>query len=86
MSYDTQIECRRDPRTESQKPVEFIVDADMIEGSSVNVSESGVRITTHAPIEVELRFGEGEPIRASLVWARQNSEGGCEYGFEYFND
>jgi len=86
MSTNALTELRRDPRIDARKPVEFIVDADLIEGSSINVSQSGIRMNTQAPIEVELRFGENATSRAALVWARRNDEGGCEYGFEYIDD
>jgi len=87
MSVNAITELRRNPRAEVQKPVGFIiVDSDLIEGHSINVSESGIRLATHDPIEVELRFGEHGRTRAALVWARRNEDGGCEYGFEYIDD
>ena len=91
MDEDSQAEGRPDERRRSErvlsnKAVEFIVDADMIEGSSLDVSGSGVSITTDKPIEVELRFGTEGSFRAALVWAHKTSEGGCQYGFEYIED
>ena len=86
MNEDGRSERRRSKRVASQKPAEFIVDADLIEGHSIDVSGSGVSITTDQPIQIELRFGTAPSFRAALVWAHQTSEGRCRYGFEYLKD
>lgn len=86
MSEDVQGEQRRSERVASRKCVELIIDADLIGGESINVSSTGVSITTEAPIEVELRFGQDPPFRAALVWAHRQSDGHCQYGFEYSKD
>lgn len=66
--------------------VEFIVDADVVNATTVNVSETGVRFDTHSPINILLRMTIDEKLHehhAKLVWAKKNEDGSMTYGFEY---
>lgn len=82
-----------DKRHAERKPisteVEFYVDADIIDASSIDISESGIRITSLNPIRVRMRFmadGERHERLAELVWARRNPEGDMDYGLQYIED
>lgn len=66
--------------------VEFIVDADIINATTVNVSETGLRFDTTSPINIILRMEIDNKLQehnARLVWARRNEDGTMTYGFEY---
>ena len=86
MDDNTYAEKRKSQRIESASPVEFIIDANTVDGVTMDVSSTGVRMTTPTPIEVDLQTGPGEEARrATLVWACQRDDGSCMYGFEYAN-
>jgi hypothetical protein len=85
MDDNAYAEKRKSQRTESASPVEFIIDANTVDGVTMDVSSTGVRMTTPAPIEVDLQTGPGQARRATLVWACQRDDGSCMYGFEYAN-
>ena len=76
-------EKRGSPRIESAAPVEFVLDSNTIDGVTIDVSSTGVRMTTPAPLEVQLQTGPDEARRATLIWACQRDDGSCMYGFEY---
>ena len=67
------------------KPVQFVVQGEVIEAVSVDVSDGGIRLDTEWPVRIALRIGgEGQqPYEAALVWARRKLGGGMTYGFEY---
>ena len=48
------VEKRRSPRVESASPVEFVLDSNTFAGVMTDVSSTGVRMTTPAPMEVNL--------------------------------
>jgi len=85
MDDNANIEKRGSPRIESTGPVEFVLDANTVDGMTLDVSATGVRMTTPAPLEVDLQTGPDEARRATLVWACQRDDGSCMYGFEYSN-
>ncbi|MBL7221209.1 MAG: PilZ domain-containing protein [Phycisphaerae bacterium] len=77
------VEKRRSPRVESASPVEFVLDSNTFAGVMTDVSSTGVRMTTPAPMEVNLVTGSDEARRATLVWACRRDDGSCMYGFKY---
>ena len=79
------VEKRRFSRIESASPVEFVLDSNTVDGVTIDVSSTGVRMTTPAPLEIDLVTGADEARRATLVWACQRDDGSCMYGFKYAN-
>ncbi|MBU0753501.1 MAG: PilZ domain-containing protein, partial [Planctomycetes bacterium] len=72
MPTDMEINNDRAERIAKVSAVEFIVDGDIIEGASVNISETGLRIDTSQPLTLTLRFvedNEQKNYRSQLVWA-----------------
>lgn len=81
-------ERRRSPRVALTAGVEFIVDADVIRATSVDVSENGICFRSDNPIAIRMRFerdGKRVEKNARLVWARR-VEAGMEYGYEFTED
>ena len=85
MDDSAYAEKRKSPRLESAGPVEFVIDSNTVDGVTMDVSATGVRMTTPSPLEVDLLTGADEARRATLVWACQRDDGSCMYGFEYAN-
>ncbi|MCP4693440.1 MAG: PilZ domain-containing protein [Desulfobacterales bacterium] len=80
-------------RASERKPVttriEFYFDSDVIEATSVNVSDTGMRFDTEAPVRVFFRMkvdGEPKESLANIVWAKKKPDGGMAYGLEYVSD
>ncbi len=81
----TGIDRRRSPRVDIKARVEFFVDADIIDATSVDISETGIRFQTDSPIAINLRMtidGEVKEKRAKLVWA-QRTDGHVQYGLDF---
>ncbi|MCP4375057.1 MAG: PilZ domain-containing protein [bacterium] len=83
MQDNTYLEKRQSPRIESSGPVEFALDTSTVDGIMLDVSSSGLRMTTPTPLEVTLQIGPDGPRRGTLVWACQKDDGSCMYGFKY---
>ena len=87
MSAENNSEERRNTsRKQMDAPVQFIVDADILDARSQDISDTGIRMMTNAPIRIIMRLtksGETEDRIANLVWARKSKDGGLEYGFEF---
>ena len=82
-------EKRRAERKPLSTEVQFYVDADIIKASSVDISDSGIRMTTHTPIRIRMRYemdGRQHERVAELVWARRNADGNMDYGLQYLED
>ena len=79
-TYD---EKRGSPRIESALPVEFVIDANTVDGVTADASSTGIRLTTPTPLDVKLQTGPDEIRPATLVWACQRDDGSCMYGFKY---
>ncbi|MCP4690377.1 MAG: PilZ domain-containing protein [Desulfobacterales bacterium] len=86
-------ERNRNKRASERKPVttriEFYFDSDVIEATSVNVSDTGIRFDTEAPVRVFFRMevdGERKESLANIVWAKKKPDGGMAYGLEYVPD
>lgn len=67
-------------------PIEFVVEGDLIKATSVDISETGIRIDTQEPMCLHLRFkvdGEMKVYKARFAWARKTEEGTMTYGLEF---
>jgi len=74
------------PRLPIKTKVEFIVDADIIDAESVNISSTGIRFDTHEPIPILMRLEKDGVLhenRAHLVWAQSKNNSGMTYGFQF---
>jgi hypothetical protein len=74
------------PRLPIQTKVEFIVDADIINAESVNISTTGIRFDTQEPIPILMRLEKDGVLyenRAHLVWAQSKADSGMTYGFQF---
>jgi len=74
------------PRLPIKTKVEFIVDADIIDAESVNISMSGIRFDTQEPIPILMRLEKDGVLhehRAHLVWAQNKAGAGMTYGFQF---
>ena len=83
MDESQYTEKRGHPRIESVGPVEFVLDSKTFDGVTMDISSTGVRMTTPEPLEVNLQTGPEAARRATLVWACQRDDGSCMYGFKY---
>lgn len=77
-------------REAERKPVVtkvlFTVNDIIIEASSVNVSETGIRFDTEKPFRILLEMKHDGKIvnrEAQIVWAKRNRKDGMTFGFEY---
>ena len=83
------IDERKELRADLTTEIEFRVDADVLKASTIDVSESGLRLETVRPIRIALRYKEDvitKIYNAQLVWARETDGGYMEYGFKYVDD
>jgi hypothetical protein len=80
---------RNSERKTFNSKIEFIVDADLLAATSVNISDSGIRFNAENPIKVTLRFfleGENQIKSARLVWAHKEEDGRMSYGLEFVDE
>jgi hypothetical protein len=71
------VDRRRAARVALTATIEFIVDADVICATSVDLSDTGIRFRTDSPIPIRMRIeqdGEWIEKSADLVWARRVSD------------
>jgi len=83
---DKRGDKRKAARRLFRTAVEFQVEADLLQATSVNLSATGVRLDTNRPMEVTLRMpvdGKLLERRARLVWSRKKPNGGMTYGLEF---
>ncbi|MBN2710859.1 MAG: PilZ domain-containing protein [Planctomycetes bacterium] len=79
-------EFREALRSDLHTEIEFFVDADVIQATSVNVSKTGIRFDTDNQIMVRLRVdphGEKVDYEARLVWVKEKDGGGMSIGLEF---
>lgn len=89
MSFKEDISKRRSERMDMDAGVEFIVDADVLQASAVNVSQTGVCFTTKTPLHIVMRLkvdGKTEEHRARLIWVRTTKDDHLAFGLEYSED
>ena len=83
-----EAERRRAERVPVRVPVEFIVDADLVQARSVDLSETGLRFSTDSAIPIVLRMTLDDvqrEHRGQLVWARRDAQGHMDYGIEFLD-
>ncbi|MCK5540263.1 MAG: PilZ domain-containing protein [Deltaproteobacteria bacterium] len=88
---DEQNDSRRQyPRVEVKAQVEFFVDADIVSAETIDISDSGLRITTREPVKTTLRITENDgkvkEYQAEMVWARQDSGERMTFGLKFIDD
>jgi len=89
MNQESERNRRQAERISLETRVEFIVDADVIQAKSIDISETGIRIETDDPIKVCMRLyidGEKKDMEGQLVWTKKNEKGGMAYGFKYIRN
>ncbi len=88
---DEQNESRRQhARVEIKAQVEFFVDADIVSAETIDISDSGLRITTREPVKTTLRITENgggvKEYQAEMVWASQDSDERMTFGLKFIDD
>lgn len=81
-------EKRKSPRIPVETELDVNIDAANLEATSVNISETGIRFDTPEPLEIDISFaieGEERCHTGRLVWAKNKTDGGFTYGFEFIN-
>jgi hypothetical protein len=82
-----QVNQRIAERKQFNAPIEFIVEGDVIDARSVDVSENGIRFETDRPLRIALRFAGSDHERvydADLVWAKREEDGeSMAYGLRF---
>ena len=77
-------------RVKVHKGVEFYVDADIIKADSIDVSKTGIKFKTDAPIKIRMRLETDENTLeervAELVWAQKESDGLTTYGLHFLDN
>ena len=66
--------------------VTFHTEDDIYMAKSVDISETGIRIVTDAPVAIRIQIKEDDKLvqyDAQLVWARLKDDGTMEYGLKY---
>ena len=69
--------------------IEFFVDADIIQATTIDVSQTGVSFNSPEPLPITMRINMGETHedrQGRLVWARKGVEGQVCYGLEFDRD
>ena len=51
--------------------------------NSVDISDTGIRIATAKPIDINIQIKEDESYDAQLVWAKVKDDGTMEYGLKF---
>ncbi len=88
---DDQNQSRRQfPRIEIQAQVEFFVDADIVSAETLDISDGGLRITTHEPVKTTLKVteksGEVQEHQAEMIWAKRNPDDHMIFGLKFIDD
>jgi hypothetical protein len=80
---------RKKERKNLTTEVEFYVNADILQGVSINVSETGIQLDSEKPLEIELRYKKENKEyykKAFLRWVKEQEDASCSFGFEFVND
>lgn len=86
MADTEKIEKRAAERRLFETEVTFHTEEDIYMASSVDISETGIRIVTKVPVDIQIQVKEGDKLvqyDARLVWARVKGDGSMEYGLRY---
>jgi hypothetical protein len=89
MINETRKMQQRITRLELDTDVEFIVESDIEEARSVDISATGISFMTEQPIKFRMRFtqnGELKEHLAQLVWTKKDHAGKTRYGFQFIPD
>ncbi len=79
-------EKRSTERRLSETEVTFHTEEDIYMASSVDISDTGIRIVTKKPIDIRIEVKEDDRLvqyDAQLVWARVKDDGSMEYGLKF---
>lgn len=80
------MEKRVEKRQVIQNPGLLSIEADLIDGKALNLSDHGAKVCVRGPIQIVLRMQVGAyetERRAKLVWARPNPDGETMCGLEF---
>ncbi|MHC4944976.1 MAG: PilZ domain-containing protein [Planctomycetota bacterium] len=86
MKSKSKAERRNAVRRRQFTPIEFIVEGDLVAATTVDVSETGLSITTNEPLNLTVRFqvnNQAKVYQTKMVWAKREEEGGMTYGLEF---
>jgi hypothetical protein len=79
-------EKRASERKLLEKEVTFHTGDDIYMSKSVDISETGVRIVTGNPININIQIKDDDNMQsydAQLVWAKVKEDGTMEYGLKF---
>lgn len=77
---------RRAERSDLEASIKFSVDSDIMEGATVNVSDTGIQFKSKHPIRIIMRYEkDGKEVQrvGELCWARRENDESFSYGFAY---
>ena len=75
-------EKRTSDRKLLKTEVTFHTCDDIYMANSVDISDTGIRIVTAKPIDINIQIKEGESYDAQLVWAKVKDDGTMQYGLK----
>jgi hypothetical protein len=79
-------EKRASDRKLVETEVSFHTSDDIYMAKSVDVSDTGIRIVTGKPIDINIQIKEDDKVQgydAQLVWAKVKDDGTMEYGLKF---
>ena len=79
-------EKRASDRKLVETEVSFHTGDDIYMAKSVDVSDTGIRIVTGKPIDINIQIKEDDKVQgydAQLVWAKVKDDGTMEYGLKF---
>ncbi len=79
-------EKRASDRKLVETEVSFHTGDDIYMAKSVDISDTGIRIVTGKPIDINIQIKEDDKVQgydAQLVWAKVKDDGTMEYGLKF---
>ncbi len=79
-------EKRASDRKLVETEVSFHTGDDIYMAKSVDISDTGIRIVTGKPIDINIQIKEADKVQgydAQLVWAKVKDDGTMEYGLKF---
>ncbi len=79
-------EKRASDRKLVETEVSFHTSDDIYMAESVDISDTGIRIVTGKPIDINIHIKENDKVQgydAQLVWAKVKDDGTMEYGLKF---
>ena len=79
-------EKRTSDRKLLETEVTFHTSDDIYMANSVDISDTGIRIVTAKPVDVNIQIKEDDKVHgydAQLVWAKVKDDGTMEYGLKF---